>query len=118
LYLNRRGQRFEIPSGAPIREVLGNIVDLKVKITRRDLNVSVGPIADIRSALFNYFIGKPLELLRHIEAQRLSGRQINDKFAFCGRLHRQVDRPFTIENAIGISRGQSKLVPHLTSVGQ
>ena len=71
---------------------------------RTRLDVSSVPAGDFRSALFNYFIGKPLELLRHIEAQRLGGGQINDEFVFCWGLHREIDRFFTFENAIGICR--------------
>ena len=70
------------------------------------------------SQLFDYFIGKLLELVRHVEAQRLGGRQINDEFVFCWGLYRQIDRLLTLKNAIGICRSRFKLVHALTSVGK
>src|SRR5690242_11501622 len=52
-----------------------------------------------------YFIGKLLELLRHFEAERLGGRQIDDELVFCWRLNWEVDRLFTLKNMVGVCRG-------------
>src|ERR1700757_546253 len=68
------------------------------------------------SQLFNYFVGKLLELVGHVEPQRLGGRQINYEFVFCRSLHRQIDRFLTLKNAIGICRSRFKLIAHLASV--
>jgi hypothetical protein len=58
-------------------------------------------------SLFDYFIGKLLELVRHVEPQRLGGRQINDEFVFCWGLYRQIDRLLTLKNAQGCATASS-----------
>src|ERR1700757_1899057 len=90
-----------------------------------DADVRFGSKADMMSALcqkrtsgncpclFNYFVGKLLELLRHFEAECLGGRQIDDELVFCRRLHWEVDRLLTLKNAVGVCRGSSKLISHL-----
>src|SRR5262252_10198949 len=53
---------------------------------------------------FDHLMGGGDELLRHIEAERIRGLEVDDKLEFGRLLDRQVAGPFSLEDAIDIGR--------------
>ena len=65
-------------------------------------DVRFGPIADI-GCLFDYLISDLLEMHRYVEAQRLGGREVNNKLMLRRRLHWHVCGLFAFEDAIDVT---------------
>src|SRR5436190_1256210 len=55
---------------------------------------------------------------RHLQAEVLRGFEIYHKFELDGRLDGKLARLLSFQNAIGIARGNSKLVALLSSIGK
>jgi hypothetical protein len=51
-------------------------------------NVGCGPIPEVVQSLLNYLVGRCEQRLRHNEAERLGGFQIDHKFVLGGLFHR------------------------------
>ena len=73
----------------------------KADIDQRLSHVRFVPEADIASFIRSP-VGALLELQRYVETQRFRGLEIYHKVILCRRLHRQVTRPFSLENAVNI----------------
>ena len=85
---------------------------------RREIAGLVRLEAAAAGSLFNDLVDKLLKLLRHVEAQCLGRRHVEDKLVFGRSLHRQVGRFLAFENAVGVRCCGPELVAHLASVGQ
>src|SRR5262250_1587589 len=79
--------------------------------------VCFGPIADIRPHSIDQFISAAEQRLRHDEAERLGGREVDYKLILGRRLHRQVGRLLALEDAIDIAGRTPALVDEIRSVG-
>jgi hypothetical protein len=59
---------------------------------------------------FDHLVGTCEQRLRHGDAKRLRGFQIDHQFVFGRRLHRQIARLLAFQNAIGIAGGALELI--------
>src|SRR5262249_5387593 len=71
-------------------------------------DVYFGPIVDM--VLFDQFVGAAEHRLRHDDAKRLRGREVDNQFIFGRRLNRHVGRLLALQNAIDIAGCTSVLV--------
>ena len=53
--------------------------------------------------LFDQLVGELLETHRHIEAQCLGGREVDDQLVLGRRLHRHVSRVFALQDAVDVA---------------
>ena len=67
--------------------------------------------------LFDHLVGARLDRLRNAQPNRLCRFEINDQFVFSRRLHGQVRRLLTLEDAIDIFGGARKILDRIWSVG-
>ena len=69
------------------------------------------------TSLFNHIVCGGEQRLRYIEPKRLGGLEVDHEFVLGRRLHRQVGRLLTSENAIDIAGRAAVLVGLIGSVG-
>src|SRR5262245_46753727 len=79
-------------------------------------DVRFGPIADIRPHSIDQFISAAEQRLRHDEAERLGGREVDYKLILGRRLHRQVGRLLALEDAIDIAGCASELFDQIRPI--
>ena len=72
------------------------------------------PKADIIS--FDHFVGPSEERRRHCDAECLSGLEIDNKFVFARRLHRQIGRLLALENPIDIAGRLTELAHQIGAI--
>src|SRR3984893_4442100 len=58
--------------------------------------------------LFDHLVGGDEQRWWDCQAERVCRLEVGDKFNFCGLLHRQLGRLFTLENAAGVDADQAK----------
>ena len=56
-----------------------------------------------RPALFDHLVGASKQRRRHGEAERLGGLEVNREVILCWRLHRQIGRLLTLEDAVDVA---------------
>ena len=66
--------------------------------------------------LLDHLVCAAEERDRERKAERLRGLEIDDQLNFCDLLHRQVGRPFTLENATGIDTGLPPSIKNVRSI--
>ena len=76
-----------------------------------------GPIADI-AALFDHLVGATLQRLRHGNAERLGGLEIDDQFDFRGLHDREIGRLLALKNFPGIDTEQNSVSSLHSSLGR
>ena len=79
--------------------------------------VRFGPKADIRPHSIDQFISAAEQRLRHGEAERLGGREVDHQFVLGRRLHWKVTRLLALEDAIDIASRPAELVEVIGTVG-
>ena len=52
--------------------------------------------------LFDHFVGDLLERHGHVEPERLGGLEIDDQLILCRRLHGEIGRLLTLEDAVDV----------------
>jgi hypothetical protein len=55
--------------------------------------------------LFNHLVGDSHDAGRYCQPERLGGLQVDDQFEFGGLHHREIGRPFALENSTDIHAG-------------
>ena len=60
---------------------------------------------------FDHLVGAGEQAIRHVEAERLGGFQIDDQFILGWRLHRQISWLFALEDTIDIA-GRASILIH------
>ena len=83
---------------------------------RASSDVRFVPIADI-APLIRSPRRRGRARLRHVEAERLGGLEIDDELVLGRRLHRQVGRLLALQDAIDIAGGAPVLVDEIRPVG-
>src|SRR6202048_5473574 len=68
--------------------------------------------------LFDHLVGPLLEEQRHVEAECLSGLEVDRQLELDRGLDGKPARLLALEDAIGIGRRASKIIGHVNSVGQ
>jgi hypothetical protein len=66
--------------------------------------------------LFDHLVCQQLERVRHGEAERAGGLEINDQFVFERELNGQIARICASQNLINIGRGRSRLLQLIDTV--
>ena len=66
--------------------------------------------------LLDHLVGKRQQPIRHIQAERLRGLEIDDQLQFRGLLYRQVAGLFTLENATRVKSDLSVFLDQACSV--
>src|SRR5262245_60839972 len=66
--------------------------------------------------LFDHLVGAAEQAQRERNTQRLRSLEIDDQLDFCDLLHRQVGRPFALENPAGIDTGLPPSIKIVRSV--
>jgi hypothetical protein len=66
-------------------------------------DVRYGPIADIGSDLFDHLVGGGQQRLRHSEAERLAGLEVDHQLVLGRCLYREIGGLLALEDAIDIS---------------
>src|SRR5262249_51322048 len=89
---------------------------LKADMCSAHAHVCFGPIADIRPHSIDQFISAAEQRLRHDEAERLGGREVDYKLILGRRLHRQVGRLLALEDAIDIAGCASELFDQIRPI--
>src|SRR5215472_14065099 len=79
-------------------------------------DVRFGPIADIRPHSIDEFISAAKQRLRHDEAERLRGLEVDYKLILGRRLHWQVGRLLAFEYAINITGCASELFDQIRPI--
>src|SRR5215831_73813 len=83
-------------------------------------DVRFGPKADsciaAKQSLFDHLVGAAEQAQRERNTQRLRSLEIDDQLDFCDLLHRQVGRPFALENPAGIDTGLPPSIKIVRSV--
>src|SRR5262245_44580240 len=79
-------------------------------------HVCFGPKADIRPHSIDQFISAAEQRLRHDEAERLGGREVDYKLILGRRLHWQVGRLLALEDAIDIAGCASELFDQIRPI--
>jgi len=69
------------------------------------------------AVLIDHLIGAREQRLRHFEAERLGGLQIDHQLVFGRRLHRQVGRLLAPEDAVDVAGGSPVLIDKIRPVG-
>ena len=64
----------------------------------------------------NHLVCEGEQPVRHLEAERLGGPEIDHEVKFRGLLYRQVSRLLAFENAAGIDAGQAVRIGYARSV--
>src|SRR6516162_11689654 len=67
--------------------------------------------------LFDEFIGTGKQRGWHFQAERLRSLEVDHQLVLGRRLHRQVGRPLTFENAIDVRGGASVRVNRISPIG-
>jgi len=70
-----------------------------------------------KSRLFDHLVGPGEQRVRHVEAKRLRGFEVNDQLILGRGLYRHVGRLFTLKDAIDILRGSPLRIVGIRSVG-
>ena len=79
-------------------------------------DVRLVPIATV-SRFFDYFVGAGEQRWRHGNPQYLGGLKIDRQVILGRRLHGQITRLLTLQNAINVSRGARELIGQIWSIG-
>src|SRR5712691_142092 len=70
-----------------------------------------------RDPSFDHLVGALLKMQRHVEAERLGGLEVDHQLVLDRRLHRQVCRLLTLEDAIDVTGRTPKIIGQVRSVG-
>jgi hypothetical protein len=69
------------------------------------------------SPLFDHLVGARKHSGRQIKAKRLGGFQVEHQLVFHRRLHQQLSRRFTLENAIDVAGRTAELIDQIRPIG-
>src|SRR5262249_51669121 len=88
----------------------------KADMGSANAHVCFGPKADIRPHSIDQFISAAEQRLRHDEAERLGGREVDYKLILGRRLHWQVGRLLALEDAIDVTCRASELAGKINAI--
>jgi hypothetical protein len=71
-----------------------------------------------KTTLFDHLVGASEQLRREVEAERSGGLHIDHELVFVWRLHRQVGRLLTLEDAIDVTGRLPKLVGNIRPIAE
>src|SRR6516164_2609184 len=67
--------------------------------------------------LFDQLVGTAEQRCRHIDAESLCGLEVDHQLVLGWRLHGEIGRLLTVEDAIDVSRGAPVLVDKINAIG-
>jgi hypothetical protein len=83
----------------------------KPAVSRCSNECTEGPLLD-------HLVGAREHRCRQVEAERLSGLEVEHRLVFRRRLHRQVGGLFALEDAVDVVGGTSVLIDEIRPIGE
>src|SRR6516164_244523 len=102
-----------VPVERSLRPRVGFFAPLRDKVTS---SARLVDLCWLLQTSFDHLVGQREQLVRHFEAERLGGLEIDGEFDLGRLLDRQIARLFALENASDIGAGQAKRVLRLGGI--